>query len=222
MSTHSKKGQLTEMSLIGCNVVIQGDKIVHTGVISLVEGESLEIDLPQYKQFKLGGNVKAIIYSPEGMINFNSSVIAQDVGTIVLIIPINLHKLLNKRKDPRVEIELPGHLYSITDASFKKTSTLEQPEPIIIVNVSLGGIGFISNTLEIRIKSVILLEMSFDSPLLTTFETIHVNELEQGQYYGCRFINLPLGNSNSLRAFILKTQINARFEEKKRELEQSI
>jgi c-di-GMP-binding flagellar brake protein YcgR len=222
MSFNSNKGQLSDTGLIGCNMVIEGNKIVHTGTISLVEGDSIEIELPQYKQFKLGDDVKAIIYSPQGMINFNTSVIAKDAGTIVLIIPTNLHNILNKRKDHRVEIALPGRVYSIIDVSLKETNNLIQPESITIINVSLGGIGFILNSLKIRNKSVLLLEMSFDPPLLTTFEVIHVNEVEQGQYYGCRFIDLPQEHSISLRAFILKTQINARFAEKNRELEQSI
>ena len=168
MSSNLKKGQLSEMSLIGCNMAIEGDKIVHTGIISLVEGDCIEIELPQYKQFKLGDNVRAIIYSPEGMINFKTSVIAIDVGTIVLIIPTNLHNLLNKRKDPRVEFVLTGHVYSITDAAIKETNNLKQPEPITIINMSLGGIGFISNTLKINNNSVLFLEMPLDPPLLTT------------------------------------------------------
>lgn len=221
MSTNYKKTQFSEFGLIGCNIVIEGNKVVHTGTISLIEGDSIEIELPQYDQFMLGEEIKANIYSPEGMISLKTSVIAKHMGTIVLIIPTSLENLLNKRKHPRVEIELQGRLYSITDESLEKTNNLLQPEPITIVNISLGGIGFILNSLKIIKGSVLYLEMAFDSPLLTTFEVVHVNTIEQGQHYGCRFIDLPQEASNALRAFILKTQINARFDEKNREIEQS-
>ena len=49
-----------------------------------------------------------------------------------------------------------------------------------------------------------------------------MNEVEQGMYYGCCFIDLLQANSNSLRAFILKTQIDTRFIEKNKELAESI
>ena len=212
------KNQFSEMGLIGCNMVIECGKIIHTGTITYVEGDSIEIQLPQYKDFKLGDEVKAIIYTPDGMISMHTSVIAKDIGAIVLIIPTKLDNLLNKRKFPRVETKIPGCIYSITDASLKNTRDFTQPEPIFISNVSLGGIGFISDTLSIKDKSVLFLEMTFDQPILTTYEAIHVKKLEQGMYIGCRFTDLSIENSNTLRAFILKTQIEARFEMKRKEL----
>jgi hypothetical protein len=123
MSANNNKAPFSEVKLIGCTIVIESDNVLHAGTIALIEGDSMEIHLPQYDEFNLGEEIKAIIYSSEGLINIKTSMIAKDVGTIVLIIPAALQGLLNKRKYPRVESHLQGSLFSITDKSSEETNT---------------------------------------------------------------------------------------------------
>ncbi|WP_182302404.1 hypothetical protein [Cohnella cholangitidis] len=63
--------------LLHCRTVVEGKNFVTTGVMTHVEGELFEVELPEFDQFELGETVKLTVYSPAGIQSMPSIVFAK-------------------------------------------------------------------------------------------------------------------------------------------------
>jgi hypothetical protein len=213
----------SDSSFIGSHAVIESNKCIAMGKVSYVEGEIFEVEFPQYRNFDPGDPVRAIIYSSEGMLRFETAVIAQDTGSVILLTPPKMLALfLKKRKHPRLNVDVAGLIYSYTDAAMSKTHKFPEHKKISIDNISLGGIGFFAYDMEVGERTVFFTELKFDNPYLCNIEVIHKKQTDQGFYYGGKFANLKNEELNSVRAFILKHQIENYCENKKIAFEQAL
>jgi hypothetical protein len=217
--THQDGGILTQLDkpFIGCTVVIEKNGFVSMGIITFIEGDVMEIEMSQYKQYGLGDHVKIVIYSTEGMLQLYTSVIAKETGFLILITPPKIQqKLLNKRQHPRVDVQGEGWIRSITDVVRKETIELTESAGITIHNVGIGGLGFTSTfPLQLKEKMLLSLQFQMDTDYFCTIEVAHVKKSEKGIYYGSIFKELPKDKANNLRAFILRQQVENRFKQKR-------
>lgn len=204
---------LNENSLLGSFVTLEGTKNLDSGKISFVEGELFEIEFPQFKCYAPGDVVKVTIYTHEGMVFFDTTVIAQGSKEIILLLPSDIYsQILKKRQFPRLEISIPGTIYLISDdGDDDQNSQLELP--VEIHDISQGGIGF-SSVLPILTKSLISIIIQLETPLSCTLEVIHTREYKDNRFYGCNFKDLSPNKMNALRAWILRKQIEMRFNTK--------
>jgi hypothetical protein len=202
---------------IGCSVVLEKNEVVSMGMITFIEGDVMEIEISQYKEYGLGDYVKIVIYSAEGMFQLHTSVIAKDTGLLILITPPKIQQqLLNQRQHPRVDIQGEGCIRSITDVNRKETIDLTESAGIAIMNVGMGGVGFTSTfPLQLKEKMLLSIEFQMDTDYYCTIEIAHVKKTEKGIYYGSNFKELPKDKVNSLRAFILRQQVENRFKQKR-------
>lgn len=205
---------MLDSALIGCKATIERTYAVQTGVISFLEGELFEVELAHYKYFDPGNTVSVVIYSPEGIIRFDTSVLAKGMDCIILLTPPFIqNSLLKKRQFPRLKVQESGLIYSITDPALNSKG-LESCEPIEITNLSQGGLGFVT-VLDIPERVRLDVELQIDSSFLCAVEIIHFRMTDEGREYGGRFLDLSPQQSNTLRAFMLRRRIEQRFEAKK-------
>jgi c-di-GMP-binding flagellar brake protein YcgR len=213
-----QKISISDSSLVGSHAVIEGKNYIAMGKVSFIEGEIFEVEFPQYKNFYPGDAVKIIIYSSGSRLRFETAVIAQDTGTIIMLTPHKmLEKFLQRREHPRISVDIPGLIYSVTDVSLNQTDNLPDPCKIAIDNISLNGIGFSAEGLEFKEKTIIFTELKFEHPILCPIQIIHKKQIDQGMHFGGKFIDLKQVQLNSIRALILKHQIEIYCEHKKNE-----
>lgn len=198
--TYSK----SDSSLVGCYAVVESNTDIATGKISYVEGEIFEVEFPQYKNFQSGDSIKVVIYSTEGTQRFTTTLVAKDTGSVILLTPPSiLAAFIKKRKHPRVDIEVKGLIYT------------SDPLEIYINNMGLGGIGFFAPDMEIREEEIVFAKIKFEVPFFCAMKILHKKQTEQRLYYGAKFHELKKEQINSLRAFILKQQIECYYDNKK-------
>jgi c-di-GMP-binding flagellar brake protein YcgR len=205
-----EKRVLSSNILLHSRAVVEKQDFVSTGFLSYAEGDLIEIEMSEYKQFDLGEPVKLTIYSPEGMFILHSTIIAKDSGFIVVINPPeNQKKFLGKRKNPRVNTDKSGWihaLHSIGNAENRKV--LNQPISFIVNNISVSGIGFtLSEQVKLLAEEKVELEIDLHLKFPCVAEIVHSDASEAGLYYGASFVDLTLQKQNTLRAFILGIQI---------------
>lgn len=209
-------------SLIGCNSMIEKSNFVATGTISYLEGDIIEIKLSQYKVYNLGDQVKLVIYALDGLLNFLTTVVAIDHGAIMLITPPKLQEgFLKQREHPRIQVNRQGRIHSLTYTTSNETLHFENPPEMKISNISLGGLGFIlTDELSVNVKEdcVIVVELKIESSFSSSLSVIRKQNLQQGVSYGAKFIDLTKEKVNTLRAVILRQQVEQRFQQKKKEI----
>lgn len=201
---------MNENSLVGSYVTLEGTMNLHSGKISYVEGELFEIEFPQSDYYTSGDVVKVTIYTPEGMIFFDTSIIAQRPEGVILLFPSDIYsKILKRRQFPRVEISISGVIYIINDdGDGDQKNQLELP--VEIHDISQGGIGF-SSVLPIAKESLLSIIIHLETHLSCTLEIIHKRVYKDSSFYGCNFKDLSPDKMIALRAWILQKQIEARF-----------
>lgn len=206
---------------MGCNASVESSKTVNMGRISYMEGELIEIDLPQFGSYELGEPVKIVIYSSEGLISFETTVIAKGDNSVFFVnSPDIQRRFLKRRQFPRLDISVGGFILSISDEAETRTKTLDPFEPMEVTNLSEGGVGFLS-ALELPKKCLLYLELKFETSFLCKVDVVHTRFAERGFYYGCSFRDLPPQQKQALRAFILRKQIEQRFAEKRKQMSES-
>lgn len=202
--------------LVEAKVAIEKRNFVATGVITYVLGEIIEIELPQYDLFQLGEQVKLIIYSRSGMFVFQSTIIAKHNGALmVLHPPENRRRFNDKREHPRVTVDCSGTLHAMRDPRNRQEWQMSSPVGFAVDNLSMGGLGLML-TVDLGITRTWTLDVRLDLgfPLACGLEIIRIDKSEGGFYYGASFRGLPQEQASTLRAFILKRQIESHYEQK--------
>lgn len=198
--------------LVQCRTVVEKDGFVSTGILTAVEGDMLEVEIGDFKQFELKENVKLTVYSPAGIYIINSIIIAKDDGSLMVINPPhNQRKFQERRGHHRVDTARNGVILSIPSlGGAESREELAKPVPVVVNNISVSGIGFtVKETLVIPKSGRVEMEIDFGSQTPCAVEIVRSQEGgEEGEvYYGGKFIDLPEDKLNSLRAFILKAQV---------------
>ncbi|PUA34563.1 PilZ domain-containing protein [Paenibacillus elgii] len=204
--------------MLNSRIVVEKEKFVSTGVLTFVEGDILEIEMSEYKAFELGDAVKLTIYSPGGFYPFESTVVAKDQGVVmVLIPPQHQNRFAEKREHPRVQVNQKGALVSYRN----EDGSWQVPEgqiPLTVKNISLSGIGFIiEEPVELDRDALVQLHLDLGFSMHCRAEIIRTEPVEFGCYYGAHFDEMAADKANSLRAFILKKQVESHFAQKREE-----
>lgn len=202
---------------VGSKVSVEKKEFIATGIVSYVEGDILEIELPQYKQYLLGDEVKITVYSSNGFLIMHSSVIAKDYGFIMIINPAENQRLTQRRQHPRVNVDVKGVL---TGANWKSESVekWDRPIPIQIQNLSIGGAGFILEA-ECDIRAAMFLDAEFylGTGVSCGLQVTRKHLSDEKTYVGAQFTNISKEQLTMLRGFILRNQINDRLKQRKEE-----
>ncbi|MBD0384354.1 PilZ domain-containing protein [Paenibacillus sedimenti] len=216
----SKEGNDAEV-LIGSKAVLDKHDFVSTGVLTYALGDIMEVELPQYDAFGLGDKVKMTIYSKSGLFVFETTVVAKDHGSVIVINPPdNRKKFTEKREFPRIDIQHDGLLHVLHDVKKKNKHHFDNPVGISIKNISMNGVGFTieDNSIVDKIvdKHVQLdVEMDLGFSMSCKTEIVRKEKSENGIYYGARYIEVAEMKTNALRAFILKNQVESYFVQKR-------
>ncbi|WP_167859735.1 PilZ domain-containing protein [Paenibacillus cymbidii] len=204
--------------LLNSRTVVERKDFVSTGILIHLEGDMLEIEMGESKRYELGDSVRIAIYSPIGLCMFQSTVIAKDDETLIVINPPeNRRKFAEKREHPRVDIERPGHVHAIETAGDAGGSS-EQTIPFTVNNMSVSGIGFtIEGEWSIPEKAKVGLTVQLEKPLVCEVEIVRRDSAANGVYYGARFVELSKDSLNTLRGFVLRAQVESHASRKKTE-----
>lgn len=216
----SKKNPIKKQNPFGIKMhsktVVMKKDYVTTGVLTYVEGDIIEVEIADLKSFALGDQVKVTIYSTGGIHVFESHVVAQDRGSLIILNPPqNEDKFAERREHPRVQVNGEGKLYAIIDDLSKKREVLEEPLELTVSNVSISGIGLtlFGNT-ELKNSMLLEIEVELGSTLQVTAEIVRREKTEFGFFYGAHFIDLAADKLTSLRAYILKHQVESYYKKK--------
>jgi len=195
---------------VGCKISIEKDGYIATGVVSYIEGDIIEIELPQSKQYKPGDPVKLTAYSTNGFQTLHSSVVAKDIGMIIVLNPVENQRLAQRRNHPRIDVSESGKLIAVR-WSKGGVNKLEEPLPISIRNFSLGGVGFVAAR-DPGIQPLMQAEalLDWNGGVSCTIEISRRQAVEDGLYIGARFVDIDAEHLQALRGFILRTQIKHR------------
>jgi c-di-GMP-binding flagellar brake protein YcgR len=205
--------------LTDSRTVVEKKQYVSTGILSYIEGDLIEIQVTPSSVFKLGEPVKFTIYSPIGMFTHLSSVIAVDHDSIVIVNPPDLQrKFAERREHVRVDVDGRG---IIQEVGFGLTGLKRiDPDPIHIdvLNISLGGIGFRpeEQKLELMESTTLRMELDIGARLPCTGTIVRVESEGTLPSYGVRFIEYEASRMNTLRAFVLRVQVEQRLRSKKK------
>ncbi len=192
-------------------VVVEKKSFMSTGTVAYVEGDIIEIELPQATYYRPGDPVKLVIYSSTGMITLQSSVLAVEQGVLVTLNPPEYQKQLQKRGHPRLEIATAGAIETMREAHQSNPIVFPEPVPFRVENISLGGVGFvIEQPIVLRERTVLDVELEISGLLKGCLSIQHSKKAENGTYYGAMFVNLPDSSKISLRGYILRKQIERR------------
>lgn len=213
----SKEGNDVSV-LVDAKVAVEKRNFVATGVVTYVRGEIIEIELPQFDLFGLGEQVKLMIYSRSGMFVFQSTVIAKHNGALMILNPPdNRRKFNDKREHQRVEVACSGTLHGMKNPASQQEWLMPSPVDFAITNMSMGGLGLML-TIDMGISRTWLLDVQLDLGFLLPcgLEIIRMDRSATAFYYGASFRGMPQEQASALRAFILKRQIEAHYEQKHR------
>ncbi|MEK8133100.1 PilZ domain-containing protein [Paenibacillus filicis] len=201
--------------LLNSRTVVEKKEFVSTGILTYAEGDIVEIEMSDYKAFDLGDVVKLTVYSPGGVYTFHSTVVAKDHGALMVINPPqNQKRFAEKRENPRVAVEHNGQLLAIRHEDGKEQE-LEEELSLDIRNVSVSGVGFILQSnlkLDTMTTAEVKLDLGFE--VSCQLQIIRSEPGESGVYYGARYMDMPFEKANSLRAFVLKKQVEQHFSSK--------
>lgn len=207
--------------LLHSRTAVEKDNFVSTGVLTYAEGDIVEIEISEYKWFHLGDSVKITVYSPGGIYTFQSTVVAKDQGALMLINPPqNQRRFAEKREFPRVEVDETGWISAVICKPLRKKRLLEEQIEFRIHNISVSGLGFTLRE-ESFLEEVhqIDLELNIGFALSCRAELVRHDSLGDNGYYGVQFIDIAADQVNSIRAFVLRKQIESYFSRKQVETE---
>lgn len=204
--------------LLHCRTVVEKQQYVATGLLSFAEGDVVEIELDEHDVFKLGEAVKITIYSPVGIIVFNSTVIAKGAESIMIL---NSREISNKfgesRQFPRVMVSGSAIISGAIGEDNRIIPLNASDSSCKIDNISMGGVGFLiakSDVLKTNIKLQMRIQLQFE--FSCRVEIIRAQEADQFQYFGTKFLEFPEEVINPMRSLILKQQLDSYYQNKKR------
>lgn len=198
--------------LLYCRTVVENGDYVTTGVTTYAEGDLIEVELSEFKRFELKEPVKVSVYSPAGLLVFRSMVIAIAEGSIVVLGSRHIaERFGDVREYPRIEIHAPGALYE-GDASEESEAVVD----ITAENISVGGVGFkVYDVLDVGKICKLDLPLSDEFRLNCDIKIVRLEEKENHFYFGAKFHEIPSGLVQTLRAFIMRRQVDLYYAYKK-------
>lgn len=202
--------------LLNSRTVVEKKDFVSTGILSYAEGDIIEIEITDFTKFQLGDQVKLTVYSPGGVYVFDSTLVARHDGSLIVINPPSMQKhFAEKREHPRIQVMQDGRVRTLGGGNNED----HVPEAALVINnISLSGVGFTIKEEFPLIKTMhVELEMDLGMPISCTAEIMRKEPGENGVYYGARYVELLDQKANSLRAFVLKKQVENYFTLKKDE-----
>jgi c-di-GMP-binding flagellar brake protein YcgR len=216
----SEKFKNPSTVLIHSRTVVEKDDFVSTGLLTYAEGDILEIEIPEFKVFELGDSVKLTVYSAGGIFTFQSTVVAKGQGCLIIINPPqNRNRFIEKRSNPRVGVHEKGKIHALTSQETNEKQPLDEAIGLTIHNISVSGLGFVlKQDTDLGDSKVIEAELDLGFSMPCVAEIIRREKIEEGYYYGARYVELAADKANSLRAFVLKKQVESHFNQKKLEL----
>ena len=194
--------------LLHCRTVVEGKNFVTTGVMTHVEGELFEVELPEFEQFELGETVKMTVYSPAGIQSMSSIVFAKYEGAIALLQPPELQKRFKERREhPRVEIEGRAQIVRVLGSSGEERE-IDDSDGLTIHDISISGISFSGMdaphfATKSRLRATVEIGISFDCEL----EIVRRERQENGMHCGAKMHVLEPEMLRPLRALILRQQV---------------
>jgi c-di-GMP-binding flagellar brake protein YcgR len=199
--------------------VVMNKDYVTTGVLTFAEGDIIEVEIEDLKSFALGDQVKTTIYSTGGIHVFETHVVAKNRGSLILLNPPDHQdKFAERREHPRVQVAEEGKVCAIIESPAKERKDLEEPLHLTVNNVSVSGIGFtLFENVELEKSTQLELEMELGSKLQVTVEIVRREKTEYGYYYGAQFINISPDKLISLRAYVLKRQVETYYRKKEQD-----
>jgi c-di-GMP-binding flagellar brake protein YcgR len=199
--------------------VVMKKDYVTTGVLTFVEGDIFEVEIQDLKSFALGDQVKITIYSAGGIHVFETHVVAKDRGSLILLNPPeNQNKFAERREHPRVQVAEQGKLYAVIDSLTRQRKALEEPLNLTVNNVSISGIGFtLFENVDLKISTQLEMELELGATLQVTAEIVRREKAEYGHYYGAQFIDIAPDKLISLRAYVLKHQVEMYYRKKEQD-----
>ncbi|WP_284643088.1 PilZ domain-containing protein [Paenibacillus silviterrae] len=206
--------------MLNSRTAVEKKDYVATGILTYAEGDILEIELLEYKMFKLGDQVKLMVYSKGGIYTFQSTVVAMDHGALMVIIPPQTKdRFPEKREHPRIEISQEGKLQAIAHGAGSPKQQLENEVGLQVKNISISGIGFVLQDQADRLSSSSLVEMEMDLgfSFRCVAEIVRKERAEYGIYFGARYVDLQPEKVNAVRAFVLRKQVEWYFVKKRLE-----
>lgn len=205
--------------LLHSRTMVEKKDFVSTGILTYAEGDIIEIEMSEYKAFGLGDKVKLTVYSPGGVYVFESTVVARDHGALMVINPpYNQSRFVEKRAHPRVKVNQSGVIVSIKDGE-GAPRLLEKSVELTVQNMSISGMGFtVPEHVGIHHHSMVNVVLDLGFTMQCSAEIIRMETAGDGYYYGARYVDMDPDKANSLRAFILKIQVESHYTLKKEEM----
>lgn len=208
--------------LLHSRSVLEGEQCVATGVLSHLEGNLMNIELPEFEQFRLGEQVKVTMYSPAGMHHFITKIIARHQGTLFLVHPPHQQKKFNeKREYPRVEVRKHGFItaYGTTEGVVSVSS----PIPIQIKDISIKGIGFTmsertAERMMLDVGGVLQAELHLGQKLPCSLRIVRHREQEVDRFFGAAIEEMSVAAARSLHAFVLSKQVFTHIDSKSKQV----
>jgi c-di-GMP-binding flagellar brake protein YcgR len=203
--------------LLHSRTVVEKDGFVSTGLLTYAEGDIIEVEIPEYKLFNLGDSVKITAYSPGGIYTFLSTIVAKHKGALIIINPPhNQRRFVEKRESPRVQVNQKGSLHTITWLDSEGKQKLNDSIGLTVQNISVSGIGFALSNDDLDLSSAFAIEAELDLGVKVPIvaEIIRRENLFEGYYYGARYVGMESEKVTSIRAFVLKMQVESYFKEK--------
>lgn len=203
--------------LIDSRTVVEKDDFVSTGILTFAQGDIIEIEINEHLLYSLGDIVKLTIYSIGGIYTVKTTVVARDQGTIIVLNPPeNQKQFLGKREHPRVNTVNSGLIKTMLQTKVSDSHIYEEPVQISLENISINGMGLKvkaeQTEVDLRIGCQMEVEINLGFPMECKIEVVQMQDTIEGFYYGVKIIDLPIDKKNPLRAFILKLQVEQRFE----------
>jgi hypothetical protein len=205
--------------LVHSRTVMEKKDYVSAGILTYAEGDMVEVEIGDYRVFELGDLVKMTIYTPAGIFMFNTTVIAKDHGTLIVINPPeNRRKFSEKRQHTRIDVDRSGFMKGIRTINSPQIQALPQPLQVSINNISLNGIGFtIESNFKLNEGELVHIVVDFGVQLSCNALIMRAESPEHGAYYGAELLDIPSEQVMALRAFILKAQVEMHMNRKKSE-----
>jgi len=172
------------MSLFeGSNILVSSSNFSLMGHIYLEEGDVFDVSFPSEANFQIGDEITATLYHRNGILTFQSAVIAAVADNRVLLIkPSRDTTLLNRRRYERFDVEVPADI-QMGDRTFTAT----------VLDLSIGGMRFTTDVLieegmemhvQIKEDDLVMIQASGISRRVTVREGISVVGLEFHQVEG--------------------------------------
>ncbi|AZN40032.1 PilZ domain-containing protein [Paenibacillus albus] len=217
---NTSKATFSTKALLHSRTVVEKDGYVSTGVLAHAEGDMMEIEMTEFRNFELGDPVSMTIYSPVGIHRLQSTVIAKAEGSLAVIFPVRaLEGLEEKRESIRFAVMVNGKITRTLSRTVKTEEGETKIEAadyldISVRNISDTGLGFVFTAGGSDIKKgetlKVLLAVGFNFEC--GLDIIRVEEQGDGKFYGARFQALDELQQRALRAFLLRAQVENYFQ----------